>query len=76
MRWAYLATACPEQLEDGVSGALNCAGRAETLADFGEVAAEGFAGALVVQQTKDFGGYAAGSEIVLDELGDGALPGD
>jgi hypothetical protein len=65
-----------KQLEDGVGGALDCAGGAETLADFGEVAAERCAGALVVQQTKDFGGCAGRSEIVLDEFGYGTLSGD
>ena len=65
-----------EQLEDGVGGALHCAGEAETLADRCEVVAERGAGALVVQQTKDFGGYAGRGEIVLNELGYGALPGD
>ena len=39
---------CGEQLEDGVSGALDSAGRAETAADFSEAAAEGFPGGLVV----------------------------
>jgi hypothetical protein len=71
-----LGTLGADKLDDGVGGALDCAGRAETLADFGEVVAERCAGALVVQQTKDFGGYAGGSEIVLDELGYGALAGD
>ena len=65
-----------EQLEDGVGGALYRAGGAETLADFGKVLAERCAGALVVQQTKDFGGYAGRSEIVLDEFGYGTLSGD
>src|SRR6266446_3452899 len=50
--------------------------RGEALADFGKVSAERFAGALVVQQAKDLGGYAAGSEIVLDEFGDGTFSGD
>lgn len=45
---AGLTMSCGEQLEDGVSGALDSAGRSETPADFSEAAAEGLAGGLVV----------------------------
>ena len=37
-----------EELEDGVGGAVDGAGGTEAVADFGEVAPDGFAGALVV----------------------------
>src|SRR5258708_344933 len=71
-----LAVFFAEELEDGVGRAIDGSRRAEAMADFGEVAADGFAGALVVQQTKDLGGYAFGSEIVLNQFGDGAFSGD
>src|SRR5712664_2455777 len=76
MRGADLCLSFGNEFEDGVGGALDRAGRAEALADFGKVSAERFAGALVVQQAKDLRGYAAGSEIVLDEFGHGAFSGD
>ena len=54
------------ETETGITGA-------EALADFGEVPAEGFTSALVVQQTEGFGGYGFWSEIVLDQFRNGAL---
>src|SRR6185437_14412501 len=65
-----------DESEDGVGGAVDGAWGTQAATDFGEVGAHGVAERRRAEEGEDCGGDAVGSEVGLDEFGNGAFFGD
>ena len=65
-----------DESEDGVGGAVDGTRGTQAATDFGEVGAHGVAERRRAEEGEDFAGDAVGSEVGLDEFGNGAFFGD
>src|SRR5580692_5564130 len=65
-----------EKRDNRVRGSVDGSRRPETLADFGEAGAKLLAGLRLVEQAQYLFGHSRRSEVLLNELGNDAAPGD